>query len=90
MPRGLAALLLAAARRARAGAGRCRRNCPAGGLHARLCCALGGETLGGSTTTPAYSNRSAACFSRTAESRAGIFTGIRWQCVEYAHGAGGC
>lgn len=50
----------------------------------RDCVSTWGEALGGATTTPAYSNCSAACVVPLPNREHGIFTGIRWQCVEYA------
>ncbi len=84
MPRGLAALLLAAALAVpvQARADVAETVLPA--ACTRDCAAPWGETLGGSTTTPAYSNCSAACFVPLPNREQGIFTGIRWQCVEYA------
>lgn len=44
-----------------------------------------GEVLGvGSGDVPAYSNCNASCVVFSANNLAGTYTGIKWQCVEYA------
>lgn len=50
----------------------------------RDCATPWGETLGAASGVPAYSNCSAACFVPLPHRESGTFTGIRWQCVEYA------
>lgn len=44
-----------------------------------------GEVLGrGVKNVPAYSNCNAACVYRVPNAKDGTYTGIKWQCVEYA------
>ncbi|TPW18350.1 MAG: glutathionylspermidine amidase/synthetase [Halothiobacillaceae bacterium] len=51
----------------------------------RDCVAPYGERLGAdSSGIPAYSNCSANCFVPQPNREQGTYTGIRWQCVEYA------